>query len=297
MGYDVDRFVEAVNEGLLCSICRDVLEEPLQAPCEHVFCSACISAWLVAEPSCPEDRHPLTSDQLRPLFQYMRNDLARLKIRCQNYSKGCDHVSSLEFSPAHEDVCPLEEVTCVHGCGTRGARAAMSQHMEGCEGVGRGRGGEEEEGERQCSNGCGQDYVTDLDREHNCIAELRTAIEILRSEMVCKLQDQRQEMEVRLDMQRAHMVQRETALKGHIEELKTELARVSQTVKLLMEREQQRRQDLDRMQEERLELLELLNTIQRDQEHSRPRCHHCSPRGPPPPPSAGTGGKGKVTTL
>ena len=37
----------------------------------------------------------------RPLFRYMRNDLARLKIRCKNHRLGCDHVSSLEFAQAH----------------------------------------------------------------------------------------------------------------------------------------------------------------------------------------------------
>ena len=65
MGFDLERFVEAVNEGLLCCICRDVLEDPLQSPCEHAFCSSCIQAWLVAECTCPEDRQPLTSSQLR----------------------------------------------------------------------------------------------------------------------------------------------------------------------------------------------------------------------------------------
>ena len=65
MGFDIERFVESVNEGLLCCICRDVLEDPLQSPCEHAFCSSCIQAWLVAECTCPEDRQPLTSSQLR----------------------------------------------------------------------------------------------------------------------------------------------------------------------------------------------------------------------------------------
>ena len=81
MGYDVDRFVTSVNEGLLCCICRDVLEDPLQAPCEHAYCSACIMAWLVHHNNCPEDRRPLTAPLLRPLFRYMKNDLEQLQIR------------------------------------------------------------------------------------------------------------------------------------------------------------------------------------------------------------------------
>lgn len=69
MGYDLDRFVGYVNEGLLCCVCRDVLERPLQAPCEHAYCSACISSWLVHHNSCPEDRLPLDAGSLKPLYR------------------------------------------------------------------------------------------------------------------------------------------------------------------------------------------------------------------------------------
>lgn len=70
MGYDVERFVGYVNEGLLCCVCRDVLEDPLQAPCEHAFCSTCIHAWLVSHQNCPEDRLSLSIANLRPLYRY-----------------------------------------------------------------------------------------------------------------------------------------------------------------------------------------------------------------------------------
>lgn len=69
MGYDLERFVGYVNEGLLCCVCRDVLERPLQAPCEHAYCSACISSWLVHHHSCPEDRLPLDVGSLKPLYR------------------------------------------------------------------------------------------------------------------------------------------------------------------------------------------------------------------------------------
>lgn len=72
MGYDLERFVGYVNEGLLCCVCRDVLEDPLQAPCEHAFCSSCIHGWLIHHNSCPEDRLPLDITHLRPLFRYHR---------------------------------------------------------------------------------------------------------------------------------------------------------------------------------------------------------------------------------
>ncbi|XP_072459641.1 uncharacterized protein [Notamacropus eugenii] len=68
MGYDIERFVGYVNEGLLCCICQGVLEDPLQAPCEHAFCTSCIHGWLEYHRNCPEDRQalscPVPSEQL-----------------------------------------------------------------------------------------------------------------------------------------------------------------------------------------------------------------------------------------
>ena len=68
-------------------------------------------------------------------------------------------------------------------------------------------------------------------------------------------------------------------------------------VKLLLDIEVQRRQDLEKMQEERVELMEILNSLKREQDQARPRCHHCANRNAAASPSAGAGGGGKVTTL
>ena len=48
MGYDVTRFTDQPVDGeFLCSICLGVFEDPLQSPCGHVYCSACIKNWLI----------------------------------------------------------------------------------------------------------------------------------------------------------------------------------------------------------------------------------------------------------
>lgn len=114
MGYDLERFVGYVNEGLLCCVCRDVLERPLQAPCEHAYCSSCISTWLVHHHSCPEDRLPLDVGSLKPLYRYMRNDLNRLQIRCVNAAQGCEVVCSLESLHSHEDECEFAFISCAN---------------------------------------------------------------------------------------------------------------------------------------------------------------------------------------
>ncbi|XP_039598558.1 uncharacterized protein LOC120519842 [Polypterus senegalus] len=113
-GYDTERFVGYVNEGLLCYICQDVLVNPLQAPCEHAFCSTCIHGWLVHLHNCPEDRQSLDVSVLRPLFRYMKNDLKRLQNRCRNREHGCNMVCSLESIDLHEQECEDCWIPCIN---------------------------------------------------------------------------------------------------------------------------------------------------------------------------------------
>ncbi|XP_061851591.1 RING finger protein 151 isoform X1 [Colius striatus] len=210
MGYDIERFVGYVNEGLLCSICRDVLEDPLQAPCEHAFCTACIHGWLVHHSNCPEDRQMIDVSLLRPLYRYMRNDLNRLQLHCKNREYGCEMICSLESIDRHERECEYSQIPCSNaGCAVRVERRHLDGHLAVCE-----------YRSRECPNGCGYTILSAADAQHNCVAELRTELELLRSEMICRVEEAKHEMESRLDSQRRHMVQKESILQNEIDELK-----------------------------------------------------------------------------
>ncbi|KAK7886770.1 hypothetical protein WMY93_026391 [Mugilogobius chulae] len=251
MGFDLERFVGYVNEGLLCCVCRDVLERPLQAPCEHAFCSACISGWLVHHSSCPEDRLPLDSGSLKPLYRYMRNDLNRLQIRCVNVAQGCEAVCSLENLHAHQDECQFAFISCSNtGCPVQVERRGLEAHLSECSFR-----------SRSCPNGCGHTLLSTDQLQHNCVAELRTEVEMLRAEMLCKVEEVRREMESRLDSQRRHMVQKESQLKNEVEELKGQLSRVMCDVRALLGAERLRRQELAEAELEKRELLELLRDL------------------------------------
>uniref|UniRef100_A0A670YB99 RING-type domain-containing protein n=1 Tax=Pseudonaja textilis TaxID=8673 RepID=A0A670YB99_PSETE len=144
MGYDMERFVGYVNEGLICCICRDVLQDPLQAPCEHAFCTSCIHGWLIHHNSCPEDRQFLDLSVLRPLYRYMRNDLNRLQLHCTNRGRGCEIVCSLESIDSHECDCEYTPIPCPNN-----------------------------------GSGCGYVILGPEDAQHNCVAELRTELDQL----------------------------------------------------------------------------------------------------------------------
>ncbi|KAL3859817.1 hypothetical protein ACJMK2_010010 [Sinanodonta woodiana] len=261
MGYDVDRFMSPVNDDLLCSICKDVLEEPVQAPCEHAFCRQCIEGWLVHETTCPEDRQPLSISRLRPLFRYMRNDLARLNIRCKNHTQGCNFVTMLESIRTHEKECPLEKVPCPYeNCSDRVFRQDLDRHAKAC----RSR-------TRECPRGCGYLITCKGDTDHNCIYELRTALEILRSDFTSKVIELTNEMTMRLDMQRGYMVQKETTTQSQIDNLKSENSSLTRKIQVLHDLDLERRQQIERLELENKELMSLL----RGSETSNTKCRLC----------------------
>ncbi|XP_056458138.1 RING finger protein 151 [Gadus chalcogrammus] len=252
MGFDLERFVGYVNDGLLCCVCRDVLERPLQAPCEHAYCSACISSWLLHHHSCPEDRTPLDVGSLKPLYRYMRNDLGRLQIRCVNAGQGCETVCPLETLHTHEEECEFAYMACRNtGCPVQVERRGLEAHLSEC--MFRSR---------ECPNGCGHTLLSVDQSQHNCVAELRTEVEMLRAEMLSQVDEVRREMESRLDSQRRHMVQKESQLKNDVEELKGQLARVMCDVRALLGSERLRRRELAEAELEKRELLELLRDLQ-----------------------------------
>ncbi|XP_072024705.1 RING finger protein 151-like isoform X2 [Amphiura filiformis] len=265
MGYDIERFEGTVNDGLLCSICRDVLEDPLQAPCEHVFCSTCIHGWLVHEQICPEDRQSLSVSELRPIFRYMRNDLNQLRIRCINAENGCDVVYALEHIAKHESECGFGRMTCPNGvCGAQLERRELDAHLAVCE-----------HRTRVCSKGCGLTILNSEIDSHNCVAELRMELELVRSETICKLEEQKHEMKLRLDSQRTHMVQKVGGMHQHIEELRSQVSHMQHDIRVLNASERKRRQDMERMDLEKRELLEVLKSLKEEMETSKNNCRVC----------------------
>ncbi|XP_025025278.1 RING finger protein 151-like isoform X1 [Python bivittatus] len=254
MGYDMERFVGYVNEGLLCCICRDVLQDPLQAPCEHAFCTSCIHGWLVQHNSCPEDRQFLDLSVLRPLYRYMRNDLNRLQLHCRNTASGCEIVCSLESIGRHERECEYSQIPCSNsGCPLQVERRNLDSHLVVCEFR-----------SRECPNGCGYAILSAGDAQHNCVAELRTELELLRSEMICQIEEAKHEMQSRLDSQRRHMVQKESLLQNEIEELKSQMSKMMSNIQALMATERKHRQELEQAELEKREVLELMKNFQKD---------------------------------
>jgi E3 ubiquitin-protein ligase NRDP1 len=269
MGFDIERFIGDVNEGLLCSICRDVLEEPLLAPCEHTFCSACIHTWLTHYNSCPEDRQRLWPSDLKPIFRYMKNDLDRLTIRCDNELEGCkEEVHLGELQHHLKDECAFSKVSCPNkGCEENVNRCELETHLIICDYQ-----------TATCTKGCGLQVNMNEISQHNCVAELKKVMEEQKSESASSLRDLKVEMESRLDSQRAHMVYKESSLQNQIDELKTQVGELLRETKSMEAKELQRTDEHNSVQKERKELLDWLKTLKYQDDLAEKYCGACNKR-------------------
>jgi hypothetical protein len=118
MGYDIERFINVIDEEFICAICNGVLEEPLQIfPCEHIYCSLCLNQWFKSNDytkTCPEDRQVIYDSFLKTP-RIISNLLAKMIIKCKFCTSGCDGVIKLEQLASHESKCeynPFMEIKC-----------------------------------------------------------------------------------------------------------------------------------------------------------------------------------------
>ena len=59
-------FRDEVDEDMTCQICLQPFVEPLDTPCGHTFCRACLLSYLKVNPMCPLDRKPLNEMVCQP---------------------------------------------------------------------------------------------------------------------------------------------------------------------------------------------------------------------------------------
>jgi len=128
MGWDTKRFIdpESIQDYLMCCICQEVLEEPVQAPCEHTYCKPCITQWLdKGQLICPEDRIELHTESLQPPSRVIQKLLDKLTIRCKNHIDGCKLMCELEHM---RHLVEHEERGCL--AGSNGARTEVDDDLK-----------------------------------------------------------------------------------------------------------------------------------------------------------------------
>jgi len=86
-----------------CAVCQEVLNNPVQLPCSHLFCSGCLAECLRMKSMCPICRAELPPGFSAPKATEIIKRMEGIKVRCSN--KGCKAVVTLAKLHAHQDSC------------------------------------------------------------------------------------------------------------------------------------------------------------------------------------------------
>lgn len=170
MGMDVERFVD-VNPELICSICHEVLDNPMETPCRHIYCSSCIYNWvnrsITRENNCPTCRTKVGHDSIRPALPIIKNILAKQKMHCDCFARGCKEVVTMEKMKQHLEVCPYQPIPCCHDeCSALVMRKNIEKHERSC--VKR---------KVVCPIGCGSLVVFEEAHNHGCVSILKRQLD------------------------------------------------------------------------------------------------------------------------
>ena len=119
----VNTQVELLEE-LKCGICLELVSDPVQTSCGHLFCEECIKG--IQE--CPVDRDFFTTTP--DLFNNRR--IRNFKVRCPNKEKGCQWQGNLGDVEEHTitDCDCYQFLKCYNeGCGVEIERRNLVDHM------------------------------------------------------------------------------------------------------------------------------------------------------------------------
>ena len=124
----VDQLEDYLAE-LECPICNNIVNEPLQTSCGHLFCKKCYHR--VKRAQCPvcNQVHTATPDN------FNERKVKNLKVRCLNHNEGCEWVGSLGEELQHrtkQDGCRYETMECPNGCGETIKRTTRQDHFIKC---------------------------------------------------------------------------------------------------------------------------------------------------------------------
>lgn len=133
-GIPKDRFVGSVPKAFCCTICLNVLNDPVETPCQHVFCRSGLEDWVAGgNTSCPSCGRNVALSQLRKPSPTILDFHSSLKLRCANWQAGCRYADGLGAMIVHEQSCAFTSEECPNdGCGVAVLRKDFERHVASC---------------------------------------------------------------------------------------------------------------------------------------------------------------------
>ena len=116
---DSSRFLDL--QDLECPICLELVSDPVQTSCGHLFCGECIKG----TETCPIDRKSFSTTP----DHFNARRLGDFKVKCPNSEKGCSWLGELRAAEEHTSViCRYQTVKCAKGCEKEMQRRQATLH-------------------------------------------------------------------------------------------------------------------------------------------------------------------------
>jgi hypothetical protein len=134
-GYNEHIFVKGQNiADFVCSICMDVVREPMETECGHLFCKTCVEKFLDRsggkEVQCPMKCQSISRSTIRPLGPFTKRTLMSFKVVCEYQGNGCDWTGVLkDLTDTHLPQCTFSTVQC-SGCMKKLLSRDFQKHAE-----------------------------------------------------------------------------------------------------------------------------------------------------------------------
>lgn len=130
-GFPIELFTEPVESYLICSICNDVVCNPLNLEaCSHLFCSTCLRKYRNQE--CPNCRVSLPENKVLATIPFVAQLLAQRQVRCPFMQNGCSWVGMMGTDARnvqlHIDQCIHNPVFRCEQCDTFVAVSHRDEH-------------------------------------------------------------------------------------------------------------------------------------------------------------------------
>ena len=111
MGVAIELFEEnPVIEHLVCNVCLDVPEDPMELACGHLYCGECLFRHVRAgKTTCPVCSHQIPPGSVSAPTRTWKNVLESLRMRCD---QGCGQGLSLGERLQHLLTCPRRLMVC-----------------------------------------------------------------------------------------------------------------------------------------------------------------------------------------
>ncbi|GFN98684.1 E3 ubiquitin-protein ligase pdzrn3 [Plakobranchus ocellatus] len=172
--FDVKSFCSPPDPELVCGICMNVLDDPKETPCRHVFCRICITTALENKRRCPMCRRRCKIHELRTVLPLVQNLLNKLNMKCKNFRDGedgisCKQIIKKEYYLEHIKKCDFAYIDCPYtDCKALVLRKDRCQHKQSCE-------------YRlvTCTNGCETQFRWKERSSHCCIKALKKLVKDL----------------------------------------------------------------------------------------------------------------------